>query len=200
MITYLRGTVGGQIVSKPSNGLGEPSVVVSTAGRMAPTSWSGDGKEPRTWVHETGSNDRPLLQNDAVMGESQFSRDGKWVAHGADETGQYEVYVAPFPSISSQYQVSLQGGTQPRWSRDGKRLYFIAGDKRLMVVNVFTNGDSLKLGPPRALFQTRIIKVFEAYVQYDVSPNEQRFLINTRNDDDQQPLNVFANWAEELKH
>jgi Tol biopolymer transport system component len=199
-----------QIVNRASSGMGEPRVVVSVSGRLAPTSWSPDGKRllymnfnlgngPRTYVHEDGREDYPLLKSDMENGEAQFSPDGKWIAFASHQTDRYEIYVVPFPSTSTQYQVSLQGGAQPRWSSDGKQLYFVAGDRHMMTVEVTASGETLKLGPPKPLFQTRIVRVFEGYTQFDVSPDGKRFLINTLANQNQQPIMVFSNWAEKLK-
>jgi serine/threonine protein kinase len=216
-VTYIlaeRGRSAGnnEIVSKPSTGLGAESVVIAHAYRVAPNSWSPDGrhllymnfaggKGPRLWVHDIGPNpgDHPLFQADLNVGEARFSPDGKWIAYASSENGHYEIYVIPYPSLSTRYSISNVEAAQSVWARDGRQLYFIAADGRLMSVSVAENADGLQIGPPRALFQTNITQAFEAYTQFDVSPDGSRFLINTRVEHERQPIQILDNWISELK-
>ncbi len=210
-VTYIsaeRDAGGDEIVSKPSTGLGTEAVVVAHASRVVPNAWSPDGrhllymnfdggKGPRLWVHDMGSNpsDHPLLQTDSSAGEARFSPDGKWIAYSSG----YEVYVVPYPSLSTRYAISSGKAAQPVWARDGRQLYFIAADGTLMSASLTERADGLQVGQPRALFQTNIIQVVEAYTQFDVSPDGSRFLINTRIEHDRQPISIIENWISGLK-
>jgi len=210
-VTYIsteRDAAGNEIVSKPSTGLGTEAVVVAHASRVVPNSWSPDGRHllymnfaggrgPRLWVHDIGSNpsDHPLLHTDLSAGEARFSPDGKWIAY----TSGYEVYVVPYPSLSTRYAIWSGEAAQPVWARDGRQLYFIAADGTLMSASVMEKSDGLQVGAPRALFQTNIIQVIEAYTQFDVSPDGSRFLINTRVEHDRQPISIIENWFSGLK-
>ena len=109
---------------------------------------------------------------------SQFSPDGRWVAYASDESGRSEIYVRPFQGTGGQWQVSTGGGVTPLWRRDGKELYYIAPDARLMAVGfatVSTAGAAPAIGTPTALFQTRILYGGTNPVgttrQYDVAPD-----------------------------
>jgi len=210
-VTYVsaeRDAGGAEIVSKPSTGLGTEAVVVAHASRIVPNSWSPDGRHllymnfaggrgPRVWVHDIGSNpsDHLLLNTDLSAGEARFSPNGKWIAYSSG----YEVYVVPYPSLSTRYAISSGQAAQPVWARDGRQLYFIAADGTLMSASLMEKSDGLQVGPPRALFQTNIIQVVEAYTQFDVSPDGSRFLINTRAEHERQPISIIQNWISGLK-
>ena len=161
-VTYIsseRDAGGDDIVSKPSTGLGTETVVVAHASRVVPNSWSPDGRHllymnfaggrgPRIWVHDIGSSpsDHPLLHADLSAGEARFSPDGKWIAYSSG----YEVYVVPYPSLSTRYAISTGQAAQPVWARDGRQLYFIAADGTLMSASLMERADG-PVGPPRAL-------------------------------------------------
>jgi DNA-binding winged helix-turn-helix (wHTH) protein len=106
--------------------------------------------------------------------EPQFSPDGKWLSF--TEPGGSGIAVRPFPALRPQIKISAGSAAQSRWSRDGTQLFYIAPDKKLMSVDF--DPLSGRVGPPRELFQTRIVRVALAGLQYDVAPNG-RFLINS---------------------
>jgi len=82
-----------------------------------------------------------------------LSPNGQWLAYASDETGRYETYVQTFPKVGGKWPVSINGGIVPVWSRDGKELYFIGGDGKLMAVDVKGGpGGSFEPGAPKALF------------------------------------------------
>jgi len=94
-----------------------------------------------------------------------FSPDGKWVAYSSDESGKWQVYVAPFSlegAPAGKQVVSDGGGSHPEWSRDGKQLYYLAADKRIMAVDVDTARARFSAGVPRTLFQSDIVDDFRA--------------------------------------
>src|SRR5262249_50314931 len=110
----------------------------------------------------------------------QFSPDGKWVAYASNETEKWEIYVASFPDARFKRQVSTSGGEQPRWRGDGKELFYISSDRKIMTVAV-TTGASFDSGLPVALFEAtprQAVMNSDLFV-YDVSRDGQRFLINT---------------------
>jgi hypothetical protein len=100
-----------------------------------------------------------------------------WVAYTSTESGRPEVYVQPFPATGAKWQVSTGGGDQPRWRRDGRELFYLAADRKLMAVSVDVPG-AFDADPPRPLFETTIpfgdLGISQAY---DVSPDGQRFVI-----------------------
>jgi Tol biopolymer transport system component len=119
----------------------------------------------------------PYLDGPSDETHAQFSPDGNWVAYTSTESERPEVYVQPFPATGAKWQVSTSGGEQPRWRRDGKELFYIAPDRRLMSVPVRVPG-AFDEEPPRPLFATHIpfgdVGVSHAY---DVSADGQRFVI-----------------------
>jgi Tol biopolymer transport system component len=125
-----------------------------------------------------------------------FSPDGDWIAYVSNETGQEQVYVDRFPERGQKLQVSLDGGSRPRWSRDGKELYFRHGP-RMMAVDV-TTGARFTAGEPYKLFSG----LYSAGTQkwdYDVAPNGRFIMIKTPDEDRPREINLVLNWFEELE-
>ena len=127
----------------------------------------------------------------------QFSPDGRFVAYVSNEPGQHEIFVRPFPGSDDQWQISADGGIQPRWSPDGNELYYIAPDGKLMATTITVKGEAIEPGTPKALFQTRIPGGgTQGYnrPQYDVS-SDGRFLINTTVEESvTSPITLLLNW------
>jgi Tol biopolymer transport system component len=168
------------------------------------SSWSPDGR----WLlfNSFGVNDQPDVVAVGIDGEEtravaadpavaegngQFSPDGRWIAFTSDQTGRSEVYVISFPQITGKRQVSTEGGTIPRWARDGSTLFYQQG-RRLMAVPV-------SLRPSPSLGTARIL--FEAdFLSFEVAPDGQRFLLLTPNPDaNRAEIHVVLNWFRELK-
>jgi Tol biopolymer transport system component len=143
---------------------------------------------------------------------AEFSPDGRWVAYRSNESGRYEIYLRPFRGTPSsgtsssgagaggQWQVSTGGGIDPRWRHDGKELYYIAPDGKLMAVPIAASGATIEPGTPIVLFQTRIVGSADANLgtQYDVS-SDGRFLINTVLEEAATPITLLQGWAPGLK-
>src|SRR5689334_12875507 len=106
-----------------------------------------------------------------------FSPDGKWVAYQSDESGRFEIYARPFPGPGALTQVSAGGGHSPRWRADGKELYYLDPDLKMMAVKVEVKGAAFTAGTPISLFQTHINTATNRQ-QYDVARNG-RFLVLT---------------------
>lgn len=124
------------------------------------------------------------------MGE--FSPDGRWIAYQTSESGQPEIVVRGFPDSRGIVRVSTSGGNAPRWRADGKEIYFIAPDGRMMAVPVTLTGSVLTPGTPVALFSTHISPQIFTY-QYTVAP-DGRFLVFNRQLADASPITVLLNW------
>ncbi|MCU1293662.1 MAG: serine/threonine protein kinase, partial [Bryobacterales bacterium] len=130
--------------------------------------------------------------------EAQFSPEGKWVAFSAPglSSNSYfssEVFVASFPGRGGRVQISNGGGAQARWRGDGKELYYIDPDKKLIAVSINTKDGKVAAGVPHVLFQTRIVAPRLVLFQYAVSPDGQRFLINSLPTSGAAPLTVLVN-------
>ena len=148
------------------------------------------------WVRDlaAGAN-HPLLQAAFMQSGARLSPDGRWLAYESTETGTQEVFLRSFPESTERRQISVDGGNSPRWRGDGKELFFVSPDRKIFSVQVST-APRLDVGAPRALFQTRILPVVEARNQYDVTPDGQRFLVNsTRPEDAAIPITVLFGWA-----
>jgi len=144
-----------------------------------------------------GADRQPLafLSSPAKETQGQFSPDGRWIAYTSDESGSPEVYVRRFPDTGVKTQISTHGGTQGRWRHDGKELFYLALDGRLMAVDIKSSA-SLEAGPPRALFLTGITgSFFDRFNQYVVTRDGRRFLINrSAEDENSAPITVLMNW------
>ena len=133
--------------------------------------------------------------------QARFSPNTRWVAYASDESGRFEVYVRPFPAASGQTQISIAGGTQPEWRRDGKELFYISADGKLTAVPVTTDGATFSAGTPRALFDVEVPEPNPPFpTDYAVTADGQRFLVNTVVDQPTRPaLTVILNWTSGLK-
>jgi eukaryotic-like serine/threonine-protein kinase len=140
-----------------------------------------------------------VVQSDFDERSALLSPDGKWLVYIGNSSGSFEVYVSPFPGPGATVQVSTRGGAQPRWRSDGRELFYVALDGKLMAtsVGVATGGETLDLGTPVALFQSRITRVLDSGpgAAYVPSPDGQRFLINAPvQDTSNAPIRVIVNW------
>ena len=109
--------------------------------------------------------------------QARFSPNGRWMAYASDESGRFEVYVRPFPSGDGLWPISLAGGMQPEWRRDGRELFYISADGKIMAVPVTTDGSTFKAGAARALFNVEIPEAIAPYQSdYTVTADGQRFL------------------------
>jgi hypothetical protein len=124
----------------------------------------------------------------------QFSPDGRFVAYSSDEADRSEVYVTPFPGLGAKWQVSPAGGRQPRWSRDGRELFYIDPANHLTVVDVAPSGAGVEFGAPRRLFQ--IYGSFRTVIRYDLAPDARRLLVSRdATEDSAAPLTLITDWT-----
>ena len=173
-----------------------------------PNDWSRDGKYvlygrgTELWVAAVPEmKARAFLTGAGTPRNGQFSPDGKWVAYASNESGKFEIYVTSFPEARGKWQVSNAGGNQPRWRGDGREMFYLAPDGKMMAVPVST-GANFDAGAPLALFLTHAREFFATSEQtsYDVTRDGQRFLINTQvKNADRQPMTVILNWDAEIK-
>jgi Tol biopolymer transport system component len=140
----------------------------------------------------------PVVQTNFEERDGQFSPDGKWIAYQSNESGRFEIYIQPFPGPGGQYQITTDGGVQVRWAPNGKELFYIALDGRLMSVPIqfASNGQAVEAGAPLPLFATRVARGVQGDFsqQYVVSPDGRRFLINTVLEEATSPITVILNW------
>jgi Tol biopolymer transport system component len=142
---------------------------------------------------------KPYLVTKQNTYNARFSPDGHWVAYASDESGRFEVYVQSFPELTRAIRISVNGGNQPEWRKDGKELYFIASDRKLMAVAVNGSAPLFQVSPPQPLFQVNTADDSQPQ-QYHPSPDGTRFLVNSRIEDTTpQVLNVLLNWKSQAK-
>jgi serine/threonine-protein kinase len=204
-ITFSAGREG--IVEIRADGSGKKEVLFREPARL-PSSWSPDGQNVlfnllqasgiSVWVLPRGGAARPLLQGAFSSSHAQFSPDGHWVAYYSDESGAEQVYVARFPDMSDRVTISTDAGSFPRWSRDGRELFYRQGDA-MMVVSV-ESGRGLRVGRPQRLFVGDYSGASRD-PQFDVSPDGRRFvMVKSDESSTLRQLVVVQNWIEELKH
>jgi hypothetical protein len=148
-----------------------------------------------------------VLRTNADEREGQFSPDGRWVSYVSNETGIDEVYIQSFPGPGGKQQASTNGGADPRWGQDGRELFYVAPDGKLKAVEIHVDSDGrgVNLGPPVALFPTRLATGPNVTVGFISTPQyavarDGRFLMNETADDTVvSPISIVLNWATALK-
>ncbi len=139
-----------------------------------------------------GSEDRTLIASLGDDSAAQLSPDGRWLAWSSDQSGQYEIYVAPFPGPGAPVQVSRAGGVQPRWHPRGGELFFKTPDNTLTAVPVESGSATFATGPPEPLFQ---IVEFLGWT-YAVAPDGERFLVREPlGERDVSPITLLTDWT-----
>jgi eukaryotic-like serine/threonine-protein kinase len=173
-----------------------------------PTDWSGDGSQliyavltPGTgWdvaslSLESGQS-RALVATPAGEQNAGLSPDGRWLAYGSNSSGRYEIYVQAMAGGGAKWLVSRGGGVQPQWSANGRQLYYIALDRKLMVVDAGVDGNAFVPSAPLVLMDTRITQWESSSNQgdsYAVAPDGTRVLISTATDTGR-PVSLVSNW------
>jgi Tol biopolymer transport system component len=193
----------------PANGTGQDEQLLSGDADEFPTSWSNDGqtilfvrygKTPgAVWMLPV-SGDRqakPLMESTAFEQTwPKFSPDGQFIAYASFESGKPEIYVRSFKT-PGKWQISNGGGEYPLWRADGKELYYLSEEGRLMAAQVKSE-NPFQIDVPQPLFQTRIKFAFG--YGYAVTPDGARFLINCPSEaNNPAPLTVVINWTASLK-
>ena len=146
-----------------------------------------------------GFEEAVFLATPRQEGAAKFSPDGRFVAYCSDESGRFEVYVRPFPEGAGKWQVSTNGGTQPRWSRDGKELFYVEGSI-LMAVPLKT-APSFSVSTPARLFEDARLNGL-LHPNYDVSKEGQRFLLAEivgDQADSPRSIHIVQNWFTEFR-
>jgi dipeptidyl aminopeptidase/acylaminoacyl peptidase len=182
------------LYQKVSSGAGNEEALLKSNEVKLSYDWSQDGRfllygvglqKYGLWVLPLTGDDHkptPYLQTESNASQARFSPDSRWIAYMSDESGKKEVYVRPFPAASGgKWMVSKGGGTQPRWRRDGKELFYISADSKLMAVEVATASGTFQAGIPKVLFGAPIWGGGAALnvTRYDVTADGKKFLINS---------------------
>lgn len=175
---------GRNIYVKVVGGLGEEPLYLSDE-NVYVESWSDDGRtivyrDPdRNSINALSLDAQPttrrLFETPFTKEEVQLSPDGRWIAWNGNDSGRMEVYVASFPEFTHRRQLSSEGGVQPRWRTDGRELFYLSLDGKLMVVDIRADS-TIESSVPRFLFQTRINPAANLG-QYSVTRDGKRFLM-----------------------
>jgi eukaryotic-like serine/threonine-protein kinase len=196
---------GNTLVTRNAFG-GEPTVKAHFP--AYPDSWSRDGRylavgrPVGTEYHlsaipiDEGGEVIPLVEGFALADEPRFSPDGHWVAFHAAVQAAPEVYVIRFPPTGERWQVSTNGGVQPRWRADGRELYYLAPGGRVMAVSI-PDGNPTRAGAPEQLFDLRM-DTSVAFDQFTPSADGKRFLVRRplrEGSADTAPVQVLVEWT-----
>jgi hypothetical protein len=120
---------------------------------------------------------KPFVNSVFNEGQPTFSPDGRWLAYMSDESGSNEVYVRPFPGPGGKWQISTGGGLYPKWSRDGKELFYRTGDSKIMVVSYTAFGDSFRADKPQLWSPGQFTERGLGNSNFDLHPNGKRFAV-----------------------
>jgi len=207
-----------------SDGAGEPQLLLNTSENMLPCAFSPDGKHVvfqggnpfaamDVWTAAfEGTPDHPQLgKREPLLRLRGFpmpviSTDGHWLAYASEETGRREIYVQPFPGPGGKVPISTDGGGFPQWSLNGRELFFLSPDRRIMVVDYTMKGNSFSPGAPRLWSQQQILlnRGGGPFQPYALAPDGKRFAVVLYPDgttEHQNPLRLtfLLNFGDELR-
>jgi hypothetical protein len=195
--------------TRPSGGSPEERWFAVEGANLVGTDWSVDGRQVlitngstsrgfTIWTWDTSNQEaRLVVQTPLNAMHGRLSPDGRWLAYASDDSGGWQVYVQTFPGTGQddRKQLSADGGSEPRWRRDGGELFFLGTDMRLMSVDI-PDGNPLAAPAAKPLFQTRVPLTGNLYrSNYLVSRDGQRFLVNVAVKEGlASPLTMLLDW------
>jgi eukaryotic-like serine/threonine-protein kinase len=195
---------------KPADGSGAEELLLTDEQVVIPTDWSRDGKtliysrgpigNSEVWALPLEGERKgwvvvPRTASSSI-GEGSLSPDGHWLAYTSTESGTFEVYVVPFLGGQGKWQVSTNEGLLPRWSTDGKELYYFAASIRsVMAVPVKENNGALQFGAA----ETLAVSPASQQGFYDVSPDGKKILLDMVSQQVSQSVTVITNFPASLK-
>ena len=201
------------IYQKASTGAGSEEVLLESDETKTVNSWSADRRfivytsadakantKEDLWILPLFAEHKPFPFLRTQFNESfaQFSADGHWIAYVSDESGSNQVYIAPFPGPGGKWQASSVGGTEPRWRGDGKELFYLAPDNKLMAVGVNVSAESsLTVSNAQPLFEVHTASTPGTH--YDVTRDGKRFLVDSSGEGSSAPISLVVNWTSDLK-
>ena len=208
-----------ELVWQAIDGSGPAAVLTASTNTLSPAEWAPDnqgliyfqlapgGISDLLFLRPDGDR-RPqtVIQRQGLAQPTapSLSPDGRWLAYVSGDTGRNEVYVEAFPPSGSRHLITVEGGNEPKWSRDGRELFFrLAGS--MFAVPVQTAG-VFSAGKPARLFKDPHLSVEQmtndvrgAFVPYDVAPDGRFLMVKPSEEEQGSPhLNVVLNWADEL--
>jgi serine/threonine protein kinase len=201
---------GSDLFVKKVGAMSGEEILLESPDSIRMGSWSKDGKYI-AYINETPprqdiyilelteeKKNYPIIQSPGIQWDPRFSPDGKWLAYRSNENGKWEIFVISFPDAENRRKVSNNGGVQPLWGKDGRELYYLSLDGKLMAVDIEVE-TGITSGRPHMLFDTKLPVKTEDY-QYDITTDGKRFLFlmpvieTTR-----PPITVLINWTKLLE-
>ena len=200
------------LFQRPSSGAGTEVGLLESDHWKSSSDWSRDARfiaytvdDPKTnsdiWVLPMNGESKPFLFLQTEFNESRatFSPDSRWIAYQSDESGRQEVYIRPFPGPGGKWQVSTDGGSRPRWRRDGKELFYLGLDDKIMAAEVKFGVSTVEVGSVIPLFRFRPFSGGQRDI-YDVTGDGQRFLVTSLGGlETSSPVTLVVNWPGEIK-
>lgn len=201
------------LYQRSATGASKEELLLKTDFNAYPADWSSDGRyivyvinDPKTkidvWVLPLFGDQKPFpfALTEASERGPRFSHDGRWLAYISDESGINQVYVESFPASGGKWQVSTSGGYHVEWRHDGKELFYVSADRKMMAVDIRAEGASFEAGAPKTLFDLRVPIFTASQAQFAVTGDGQKFLIaNTFGENRSEPITVTLNWTADLK-
>ncbi len=212
-----RDGVPGNLFWKLADGTGAVERLTTSQFRQNPGSWSPDGQflafhqQPSVGSSPTNRDililplegerkPQSILQTQFNELAPVFSPDGRWLGYVSDESGRNEIYVRPFPKVEEgKWQISTDGGVEPRWAPNGGELFYRTGSGRQMMAVDITTEPTFRAGSRSLLFKETYLSGNIGGAFYDVTPDGQKLLMVQMQDTGSTQINVVLNWFEELK-
>jgi tricorn protease-like protein len=205
-----------RILEKSSTGAGDETRIDVGNTSSIPVNWSLDGQyltysrmrangnSYDMWVLSLSGDrtPRPFLESTFDRIQARISPDSKYVAYSTNESGTFQIVVQTFPDPNGgKWQISGEGGVEPKWRRDGKELYYLALDGKMMAVPI-TAAASFNAGKPATLFQTSLAMTRNNPARdrrYDVAPDGRFLMVVPMPGGAPLPTTVLVNWEAALK-
>ncbi|HUQ50287.1 MAG TPA: protein kinase, partial [Terriglobales bacterium] len=194
-------------------GSGAEELLLESESDKYASDWSRDGRfilyftqnDPNSpladiWALPMTAERKPFAVVKTAFNEldAVFSHDGRWIAYSSDASGKSEIYVTPFPGPGRKWQISSNGGSKPRWSRNGKEIYYLELGDRIMSTEVSAVGDNFDVGPTKPFFLIRAMRPGNIFA---IDGDGKRFLVNTAMQTQTgEPMTLVINWQTELKN
>lgn len=197
------------LYEKFANASTQAALLLATDETKSATDWSRDGSVllfrsigPETnwdiWALPMSGDRKPfaVVRTKFEERDAAFSPDGKWIAYQSDESSQFEIYVQQYPSGGERSRISTHGGVQPRWRRDGRELFYLSLDGRLVAVPIAVSSSGApQISSPIPLFAAAVGSLRDiALHHYIVSSDGQRFLLDTLVEETPSPIVLILNW------
>lgn len=155
--------------------------------------------------HPKPGKAEPFLRAPFIEVDAAFSPDGRWMAYSSIETEQQngDLFVRPFPGPGGKWRISTGGGKYPSWSRDGRQLFFLGGDDRIMVTDYTAHGDSFSADKPRVWSDQQVLRPVDFVRNLDLAPDGKRFAVFPRTTEEETKgdlhVTFLLNFEDELR-